>query len=104
MAILNATGFWSYVHADDQAEGGRILALAHHLQEEYALLTGDKLRLFLDRDDLRWGDEWREKLDHALAGVTFFIPIVTPRYFASQECRAELLAFESRARNVGLGE
>lgn len=103
MAGLDAGGFWSYVHADDDSEAGRIVALSRHLQEEYALLTGDRLELFVDRD-LAWGDEWRSRIDEALAGVTFFIPVVTPRFFQSEECRRELLSFEGRARAVGLGE
>jgi len=80
MAGLGAAGFWSYARADDEAESGRIVALARHLQEEYALLTGDALDLFVDRD-LAWGEEWRSRIDEALAGVTFFIPVVTPRFF-----------------------
>ena len=99
-----AAGFWSYAHADDAGEQGRIVELAHSLQEEYALLTGHDLHLFLDRDDLAWGDRWRDSIEEALAGITFFIPIVTPRYFRSEECRRELLTFARRARSAGVGE
>jgi hypothetical protein len=97
-------GFWSYARADDTGERGRITELAHRLQEEYAVLTGQPLRLFLDRDDLTWGDNWRESIEEALAGITFLIPIVTPRYFQSEECRRELLTFTRRAESAGLGE
>lgn len=36
--------------------------------------------------------------------MTFFIPIITPRYFEREECRRELLAFEGRARAADLDE
>jgi hypothetical protein len=35
-----AQGFWSYVHEDDENEGGRIRRLAESLRNEYALMTG----------------------------------------------------------------
>lgn len=104
MATLDADGFWSYAHADDGAESGRIRRLATLLCEEYALLTATGLRLFLDRDDLAWGDTWQDRIDRALAGVTFFIPVITPRYFQSVECRRELLTFATHARALGVSE
>jgi hypothetical protein len=97
-------GFWSYCHADDTAEAGRIRRLAADIAAEYALLTGDELELFLDRDDLLWGENWRDRVDRALAGITFLIPVVTPRYFASQECRRELITFAQRATALGVSE
>jgi hypothetical protein len=102
MAALGAKGFWSYAHADDDSEGGRIRDLAGLIRREYRLLTGQELDLFLDRDAIEWGEHWRERIEVALAGVTFFIPIVTPTYFASEECRKELLKFERTARQLGV--
>jgi hypothetical protein len=101
---VEPSGFWSYVHLDDDAEQGRVADLADLLREEYALLNGEELRLFCDRDDLAWGEHWRERIDEALAGITFFIPVVTPRYFKSDECRRELLTFARRAKAARVGE
>lgn len=96
-------GFWSYVHRDNDAMHGAIRRLAEHVQEEYAVLTGGiELDLFLDSASLKWGDQWRSQLKEALKGTTFFIPIVTPRYFASEECRNELLGFAKQAEELGL--
>lgn len=97
-------GFWSYVHADDAAESGRIRRLADRVRDEYSVLTGDDLRIFVDREDLQWGDEWRRRIAEALSGTTFFIPVVTPRYFRSEECRRELLTFAGHARSLGVSE
>ncbi|MGO9899657.1 MAG: toll/interleukin-1 receptor domain-containing protein [Solirubrobacteraceae bacterium] len=96
-------GFWSYVHADDEAEGGRIIGLADRLAAEYEISTAAPLSLFVDRHDLRWGDAWRERIESALIGTTFFIPIVTPRYFRSHECRRELLTFWAQAQRSKVG-
>jgi hypothetical protein len=95
-------GFWSYVHADDDGDEGRILQLAADLQSEFAAITAGSLELFHDRTSLEWGDDWRARIDEAIAQAAFLIPIVTPRYFASQECRSELLAFASHARTAGV--
>jgi hypothetical protein len=86
-------GFWSYVHADDEMDWGRISNLARDIVGHYEGLRAEKIELFLDRDDLHWGDQWRHKIDAALSNVAFFVPVITPRYFASAECRRELQFF-----------
>ena len=47
--------FWSYVHKDDEAENERISRLAKDVVEEYKMLTGDPIELFLDKDGIAWG-------------------------------------------------
>lgn len=95
-----AAGFWSYAHEDDEQDGGRIRRLAEDVKREYSLITGTPLDLFIDRD-LAWGDEWRARIDQALSATTFFIPVLTPRYFTRPECRRELLTFVGHARSLG---
>jgi hypothetical protein len=96
-------GFWSYAHEDDEQDSGRIRSLADAVKREYSLLTGEELQLFIDRD-LQWGEEWRSRIDEALTGTTFFIPIITPRYFQRPECRRELLTFAGHAKSLGRQE
>lgn len=95
-------GFWSYVHADDSADGGRIARLARDIAAEFEMQTGETIELFLDRDELQWGDNWRDEIDNALASVAFFVPVLTPRYFRSVECRRELQFFARRAIELGV--
>lgn len=102
--ILNASGFWSYVHSDDDAEGGRITELAQEVMKQFSLYTASELQIFLDSADLKWGDDWQAEVDAALDAVTFFIPIITPGYFASAECRRELLEFMRQAEAKQLGD
>lgn len=101
---FSTTAFWSYAHADDDNSGGHVLRLARQLAAEYRLLTGTDLNLFVDREGLEWGDEWRSKIDTSIHGTTFFIPIITPTYFQREECRRELLLFHKKAAASGLGE
>jgi len=91
MSIEATAGFWSYAHEDDMLDGGNILKLSRLIMEEYNLLSGEPLSLFVDRNDIAWGEEWRERINSSLAETTFFIPIITPRYFTRPECRRELL-------------
>jgi hypothetical protein len=54
-----------------------LLALAEAIENEFAVITGDDLQLFLDRNSLEWGDLWRERISEALGEAPFFIAVVT---------------------------
>lgn len=104
MTSPSAAAFWSYSHEDNENEGGAILRLAERLAEEYSLLTGTTFTMFVDREDIGWGEEWRRRIDHALVDTTFFIPVITNRYFDREECRRELLEFSIKAHSLGVRE
>lgn len=97
-------GLWSYVHPDDQADGGRVSRLARDVTDQFQMLTGEKINLFLDADALKWGEDWRAKIDDSLSSIAFFIAVLTPRYFMSAECRRELQFFARRATSLGIKE
>jgi hypothetical protein len=99
--VAELAGFWSYVHADDDADGGRVSRLARDVVAQYEMLTGEKIDLFLDRDNIPWGEEWRKEIDQSLSSIAFFISVLTPRYFMSSECRRELQKFARSARELG---
>ncbi|WP_433622922.1 toll/interleukin-1 receptor domain-containing protein [Nocardia sp. CA-120079] len=101
----NPYGFWSYVHADDDAEGGRIIRLNERIKAEFELITGGgRIDIFVDRSDIHWGKKWRTVIDDALTETAFFIPIVTARYIQRHECRRELLLFSANAARRGVPE
>ena len=97
-------GFWSYVHADDDVDNGRVSRLAQDVAAHFEMLTGEKISLFVDKDEIEWGEDWRGKIDESLASIAYFIPVLTPRYFMSAECRRELQFFARRARQLGIEE
>lgn len=50
---------------------------------------------FMDRE-IRSGEGWSERLGEALATSRVFVPLFSPRYFASEMCGKEWYAFEQR--------
>jgi len=94
-------GFLSYVHEDDDAERGRISRVAGDLEAQFKLLTGESIHIFLDKDAIKWGDVWLDKIDQGLASVACFIPVLTPSYFQSHHCRRELRGFADHATKLG---
>lgn len=97
-------GFWSYAHKDDAAENGLIVELSKSIQKEYEFITGNNLTIFVDKDDIAWGEKWRERIDTGLDTATFFIPIITPTYLSRLECRKELIRFTQNAEKNGTQE
>jgi|SRR5579872_900591 len=97
-------GFWSYVRQDDEDTDGRIVKLAHDISKRVRLLTGHTFEIFIDREDIAWGDRWAERIDEALESTQFLIPIITPSYFNSEACRQELLRFAPAAKSLELTE
>jgi len=63
--------------------------------------TGKPFSIFQDRNDLEWGENWRDRIEGSLGEVTFLIPVVTPSYFNSPACRREFELFLER--EVALG-
>jgi TIR domain len=92
------------VREDDEGDHRRIRALADDLREQYRIQTAEKLELFVDRESIEWGEAWKRRIDNAIAGTTFFIPIITPSYLLSPECRRELLKFVREAERLGLAQ
>lgn len=95
-------GFWSYVHADNDASFDKIVEVGRDLQSVYEMISGTSVSLFIDRDSLEWGDAWKSVIRSNLGTVAFFIPIVTPAFFQSPVCRSEIEAFAQRTNDEGL--
>ncbi|MEU7602867.1 TIR-like protein FxsC [Streptomyces sp. NPDC041003] len=55
---------------------------------------------FMDRE-IRSGEGWSERLGAALATCRVFVPLFSPRYFASEMCGKEWFAFAHRAIQHG---
>lgn len=96
--------FISYRRVDNTAFLGVVDRIKSDLSGRFEAATGRKLEIFLDRDNIGWGEDWREKINSSIRQATFFIPILTARYFDSPACREEFLAFHENANELGVTE
>lgn len=76
--------------------------LKRDLEGLFEAHTGKSLRIFIDRESIGWGVDWRQDIRSSVERSTVFIPIITMRYFASQSCRDELLTFYNNAEQLGV--
>jgi hypothetical protein len=96
--------FMSYARDDDEHDLGRLSNLRIRLSGELGAQSGETFPIFQDREDIAWGQQWRKRIDESLDGVTFLIPILTPRFFRSAACRDELKRFLKREEELRRGD
>lgn len=96
----DASMFLSYVHADNERAGGRIVKFARDLVDTYDYLYGHTIQLFVDRDNIIWGQQWGSRLKAEAEATSFLLSIVTPRYLTSLPCRDEVLTFAAAAEEA----
>ncbi|WP_258177322.1 TIR-like protein FxsC [Streptomyces solincola] len=96
--------FLSYAHTPRYAAGGpdpdmwveRLYRdLCGHVMAMTDLPAGASAG-FMDRE-IRSGEGWSERLGEVLATCRVFVPLFSPRYFASEMCGKEWYAFATRA-------
>lgn len=88
--INKVTVFWSYAHKDDLNSKGAVLTLLEAIKAEYELQTGEDLTVFVDKDGIEWGANWKDAINEALLNTVIFIPILTPTYLKRPSCLGEL--------------
>jgi hypothetical protein len=93
---MKYVAFWSYTRFDDTNDELWLTALCTALVNEVRALSGKQIEIFLDVDGMRWGDQWKHKLVSSADDALFLIPIITPSYFESEQCRRELKQFVDR--------
>ena len=85
MAQRKPAAFMCYLRRVDQHDQGRLTELRKRLEGEVQLYTGEEdFAIFQDRDDIRWGQQWRSRIKDSLNDVTFLIPMITPGVFSQQ--------------------
>jgi len=95
--------FLSYAHTPAWGAGGGdpdhwVHVLFTDLYNHIMALTdlpADVPAGFMDRE-MHSGDGWPEKLSQNLATCRVFVPLLSPRYFASEMCGKEWFAFHER--------
>jgi hypothetical protein len=94
--------FCSYVHKDNESFGSAIEHLVEDLRAFHEAETGRSLHIFFDRSDIGWGQDLRKAISDSVENATFFIPMLTARYFQSPYCRDELLSFYGKCKSLGV--
>ncbi|HET6355897.1 TIR-like protein FxsC [Streptomyces sp.] len=96
--------FLSYAHTPQYGTGGAdpdmwverfFRDLCGHVMAMTDLPSGAQAG-FMDRE-IRSGEGWSERLGEVLATCRVFVPLYSPRYFASETCGKEWYAFAQRA-------
>ncbi len=80
----------SYVRVDDQHENGRLTELRSRLSGEVRMQLGEEFTIFQDRNDISWGQQWKQRIEDTIDATTFLIPIITPGFFRSQHAETKL--------------
>ncbi|WP_136035862.1 TIR domain-containing protein [Microbacterium sp. K35] len=103
-AVTVTRCFLSYHRRDNDVYLHVVDRLKEELAGRFEAATGRQLEIFVDRDSIGWGEDWRNKIRESVLGATFFIPVVTMRYFTSDACVEELNTFYENARQLGVTE
>jgi F-box protein 11 len=91
----------SYARFNDQHDDGQLTAFRERLSAEVRVQTGEEFPIFQDRADISWGQNWQQRIDQALDTVTALLAIITPGFFRSPYCRAEVQKFLDREHRLG---
>ena len=59
-------------------------------------------RVFIDTGSIETGAEWPKSLERALLRSCFLVPVLSPNYFRSRWCVAELQTMRERERVLNL--
>lgn len=99
--MLPLKGFWSYVREDEKATGNRITRLAEDIKNEFDLnRPEEELEIFIDKKEIKWGEEWKIKIEENITAIGFLIAVITPRFFISASCREELEYFFEKTKQL----
>jgi cobaltochelatase CobT len=101
MPSRNPVAFLSYVRDDDTHDFGAVTTFRERLEGEVKVQSGQRFEIFQDRNDIRWGQFWQERITQSLSDVTFLIPIITPSFLVSPACRAECETFLRMEQTLG---
>ena len=102
--MAGPAAFMSYVRFDDAHEDGQLSAFRERLAGEIRIQTGREFPIFQDRNDIAWGQNWRQRIEETLDEVTLLLVIVTPGLFQSLACRDEVAQFHEREVKLDHGD
>jgi len=92
--------FLSYARFNDKHDRGRVTDFRKALEGEVRAQTGRCDAGIFQDCDIDWGDAWEQRIDSMLEAATFLVPVLTPSFFKSEQCRRELRRFLERERRL----
>jgi hypothetical protein len=98
---MKPVAFLSYAHLDDQNVLQELSFFHDRLQCELSMHIGSPVHIFFDKKSIGWGKRWAEFIHRGLETAAFLIPILTPAFFESKQCREEYLIFSSTEKKLG---
>lgn len=91
----------SYTRRDDGFFGGRVTKFKSALETGIQVVSGDRsFEIFQDIEGIELGQKWQQRLNEAISGSLFLIPIITPLFFESRPCRDELAKFLEHEKSL----
>jgi hypothetical protein len=97
-------GFFSYSHSDAEVDPQIIEAFSLELEKRVdAKLVNARFEIWRDKENLRAGDYWDQRIESAIKSVDIFIVLLTPKWITSDYCCKEFEIFEKveSAHNSG---
>lgn len=82
--------FWSYAKRDDP-KPHNVTKLKESFETVLGQCIGEDVELFQDTSGLKWGDNWRKKLEAEVQASNAFVCVLSPSYFNSKMCIQELV-------------
>lgn len=93
-------GFLSYSHKSDS-----LLDFAGPLQtgltDMIKLVANREIEIFLDRENIAWGQRWQSAIDNGLESSSVLFVVATTHYLDSDACRDEFTTFLNTAKATG---
>jgi formylglycine-generating enzyme required for sulfatase activity len=93
--------FFSYTRSDDTYEDGALSTLRERLEKALRFSSGEAFDIFQDVEDIKLGQDIRQRIETSLDATMVFVPIITPSYLKSTWCREELECFLKREQQLG---
>jgi len=95
---IKPAAFMCYVRKDNA--NGYLSKLREKLEQQVSDLLGDDFNIFQDNNDINWGQNWKQRIEESINETTFFIPVLSPRFLKSINCREEISAFLEREKKL----
>lgn len=93
--------FLSYVRRDDEVFNFA-RPIKNKLERAVSGMSGKPADVFLDRDDIRAGDNWTDSIKNGVQSSFIFVPIYTANYSKSEACREEFFMFRSHSNSINV--